>query len=66
MKNIEEYGAIGFDVDQCLVKYKIKPFIQLLYKHAVNILISEGKYNKEIFFSGRFEFGLKNLVMDKV
>eukprot|EP00825_Cyclidium_porcatum_P045925 TRINITY_DN7107_c0_g1_i3.p1 TRINITY_DN7107_c0_g1~~TRINITY_DN7107_c0_g1_i3.p1 ORF type:complete len:411 (-),score=53.34 TRINITY_DN7107_c0_g1_i3:461-1693(-) len=46
--NINQYDALGFDIDMCLVRYKVIPITKLTYKAFMSTLISEKNYPKEL------------------
>ncbi len=35
---IEDYDVIGFDADHCMVKYKIKPLVEILVREELDDL----------------------------
>lgn len=66
----EEYLAIGFDVDHCLTRYKIKNLSQLIYHSSIEILQSEFNYPQETFQNSSkhqiLNFGMSYLAIDVV
>jgi HAD superfamily 5'-nucleotidase-like hydrolase len=76
-RSIEEYDAIGFDMDLTLARYKFRPFIQILFESAATKLVRDHDYPQDMFpddesldfflaFSGRCVVDLKRLLVLKV
>jgi HAD superfamily 5'-nucleotidase-like hydrolase len=76
-KSVEEYDAIGFDMDLTLARYKFRPFFQILYECAVAKLVRDHDYPNDLFpddelldhflaFSGRSVVDLKRFYLLKL
>lgn len=74
---IEEYDAIGFDMDLTLARYKFRPFLQILFESAVTKLVRDHDYPQDMFpdderldnflaFSGRCVIDLKRFYVLKI
>ena len=67
---IEDYTAIGFDVDHCLTRYKIRNLSRLIYVSASEILKLTFNYPNEMFETKKNEdilnFGMSSLALDVV
>ena len=70
LSKIADYDAIGFDVDHCLTRYKIKNLATLIYENTAMLLKSVYNYPDEIFklqpCSNLLDFGLNCVVVDIV
>ena len=70
LSKFEDYTAIGFDVDHCLTRYKIRNFSQLLYDSCIEKLKSLHNYPKEVFedkiTQDIINFAMNSLVVDVV
>lgn len=66
LHSLDKYVAIGFDVDHCLIRYKVKELFPLAYKSLVKVLVEEKGYPKEILDFGKKEkcFIMNGLIID--
>ncbi len=55
---LKTYSAIGFDLDHCLVRYRLKDFLPIAYQTLARILVEEKSYPEEIL-----NFGPKEISM---
>jgi len=55
---LKSYSAIGFDLDHCLVRYRLKEFLPIAYQTLARILVEEKSYPEEIL-----NFGPKEVSM---
>lgn len=47
----KDYDVLGFDVDHCLVKYNIRPLVQLMAKNMGEDLIELANFPEEIMLN---------------
>lgn len=52
---IEDYQAVGFDMDHTLARYKLKNLLPLLYKAMSLTLVHKKSYPQEIFLTEQEE-----------
>jgi len=66
LHSLDKYAAIGFDMDHCLVRYKIKDLFPLLYKSMAEVLINEKNYPAEMLEFGKKEksYIMNGLIID--
>lgn len=48
LSSLENHGSIGFDVDHCLVRYKIKALTRVCYLALAQTLVLEKGYGAEL------------------
>lgn len=76
-RRIDEYDAIGFDMDLCLARYRLLPVIALSYECGLIKLVKEKGYPSDLFpedeeaeelysFSARCLVDLGNLIVLKI
>lgn len=46
---VEEYDAIGFDMDLCIARYKLRAFSQIIFESAAIHLVRTHGYPQELF-----------------
>jgi len=71
LSKFEDYIAIGFDVDHCLTRYKIRNLAKLIYDSSIELLISLYKYPDDVFKFNPCQdifnfFGMSDLAIDVV
>jgi len=66
LHSLDKYLALGFDIDHCLLRYKIKQVFPVLYKAVAKVLVDQKSYPKEILEFGKRErcFLMNGLVVD--
>lgn len=67
LSKIEDYDAIGFDVDHCLTRYHIRNLTKLMYDCMIEILQSNCNYPSEVFISSHkdiLNFGMTSIAVD--
>ena len=68
--HLEKYDAIGFDVDHCLIRYKLDEFTHLLYYAYTKSLVEEKNFPRDIFHIDEsrllYNFCMNYLVVDLV
>lgn len=48
LASLENHGSIGFDVDHCLVRYKIKALTRICYDALALTLVQEKGYPESL------------------
>jgi len=48
LHSLDKYTAIGFDVDHCIIRYRMKELYPILYKSIASTLIQEKGYPQEL------------------
>jgi len=71
LSKFEDYIAIGFDVDHCLTRYKIRNLAKLVYDSSIELLISIYHYPNDVFKFNPCQdifnfFGMSDLAIDVV
>jgi len=66
LHSLDKYSAIGFDMDHCLVRYKVKELFPLIYKLFAEELVKEKSYPQEMLVFGKKEmcYIMNGLVID--
>lgn len=58
LKSLENHNCIGFDVDHCLVRYKLKALTRVCYESLMKSLIQSKGYPQSLFDLTEEELGL--------
>ncbi len=48
LHSLDKYTAIGFDVDHCIIRYRLKELYPILYKSIATTLVQEKGYPQEL------------------
>lgn len=58
LSSLEKHTSIGFDVDHCLVRYKIKALTLLSYDALMETLVEEKEYPRDLLKISEEELGI--------
>jgi hypothetical protein len=64
--NLKKYDAIGFDLDNCLVRYKVSNCLKVEYQVLAENLVTKG-YSKDFLYQpleNDIDFIQKGLILD--
>ena len=66
LQSLDKYMAVGFDVDHCLIRYRLSILFPILYKAIARTLVEEKGYPAEMLHFGKKErcFIMNGLVID--
>jgi HAD superfamily 5'-nucleotidase-like hydrolase len=76
-RKVEDYDAIGFDMDLCIARYKFKSFLKIMYESCAAKLVRDHGYPSDMFpededidrlmsFVGRVVVDLSNMLVMKI
>ena len=69
LKSLDEYIAIGFDADHCIIKYELRELIRITYESISKSVCDSCKYPYEaIKFDTKtdYQYLMNNLIIDLV
>jgi len=66
LQTSDQYIALGFDMDHCLVQYNVKEIFPIIYESIVRVLVEQKGYPQEMLEFGKRErcFIMNGLVID--
>ncbi|KAK9890456.1 hypothetical protein WA026_010542 [Henosepilachna vigintioctopunctata] len=59
-----DYDCIGFDLDNTLARYKIRPLVDMEYELIVQFLVKKGYSGKHLTKPINYDFLLRGLILD--